>query len=80
MWGEGGHELACPWIANAERPSFDASVSADRNVHYWPDVGEESPVCQDVGHCPPPCWGGWGAHRALGSSIIYHGAGAWALA
>jgi hypothetical protein len=48
--------------------------------HYWADTGEESPIHEDVGYCPPPCWGGHGARRSSGSGIFYHGAGAGVLA
>jgi hypothetical protein len=47
--------------------------------HYWPITREESPVHEDLSRCPLPCWGGRGAHRALGSGIFCHRAGARAL-
>jgi hypothetical protein len=43
------------------------------SYRYCPDIGEESPVCEDAGHYPPPWWGGWGSHCASGSSIFCRG-------
>jgi hypothetical protein len=44
--------------------------------HYWSVIGEESPVSEVVGCCPPPFWNGRGARSASGGSIFYRGAGA----
>jgi hypothetical protein len=43
--------------------------------HYRPIIGEESLICEDADHCPPPRKGGWVAHRASGSRVLHREAG-----